>query len=75
MAVSHFEFQHGFRNVAARRFNGERTCGEEEPENEPFSEIFAFRSRDFSNSANSQVTLPEHHFGHAIYESRQSGKE
>ena len=26
MAVSHFEFQHGFRNVAARKFNGERTC-------------------------------------------------
>ena len=35
MAVSHFEFQHEFRNVAARRFIGERTCGKEEPENEP----------------------------------------
>ena len=47
MAVSHFEFQHGFRNVAARRFNGERTCGEEEPENQRF----LTRHRSASNSA------------------------
>ena len=34
MADSRFEFQYGIRNVAATRFNGERTCGEEEPENQ-----------------------------------------
>jgi len=34
MTVSHFEFQHGFWNIAAGRSNGERICDEEEPENE-----------------------------------------
>ena len=41
MAVSHFEIQQWLRNVAARRFNGERTCGEEEPENQGFMDCYS----------------------------------
>ena len=57
MAVSHFEFQHGFRNVAARRFNGERTCGEEEPENQRFMEPFATDRRIFSSFVTSSPSF------------------